>query len=439
MASPYAKSPAVPRSAPRGSSSRSPWAFALPVIAALVLGGLVLVFFVLPIVIRSRCIATAAARGVTLAIDHVDIGLGEVRLVQVSFALDGVSQLSAKATDAQVTLAKLTPVNATVHDLAITIDGPVDTLQAALDEWRANRARDPRASVTASGQKIAFAQGSLRWTKAFGQTATIDAPDVGGEIDAVGGAIHLTTEHLSLTPGSGSASAPAGATLGPWRTTLERDEDGTRTAVELDPVIHGGPSIVYVRSAAGAVSIKANIPRSPLSRIGLPPKALRLGSDPNVEAQIAFDETLSGTASLTASVTLSRAVFSGMPIDATLKLHATGDLAEGLDVKQGTLKAGPLSATVSGTVKLFPDGGRLALAWTARPVPCAELGKELAAQALGGLGSQLEAIAQDAGGIVGLRVAGEARASGLITLDSRDVSATNFTMTANETCGLALF
>jgi hypothetical protein len=405
-------------------------AVGLPILAAAVLGGLFLVFFVLPIVIRSRCVATAAERGVALTIDHVDIGLGEVRLVQVAFTLNGVPELSAKATDAQVTLAGLAPVTATVHGLAIAIDGPVDQVQAALDEWRANRARDVNPSG-AGGQKISFAQGSLTWTNAFGQTAKIDAPDVSGDVDVASGALHLTTERLSLTAKN--------ATLGPWRTTLERGADGTRTDIELDPVVHGGPSVLYLRSVAGAVSIKVNIPRSPMSRLGLPPKSLALGSDPNVEGQIAFEETLAGSATLTTSLVLSRAVFSGVPVDAALDLQAAGDVAKGLDVKHGTLKAGPLTASVSGTVKLFPDGARLALAWTARPVPCATVGKELAAQALGGIGVQLGKLAEDMGGVVGLRIGGEASASGLITLDSRDVSATNFTMTANETCGLALF
>jgi hypothetical protein len=203
--------------------------------------------------------------------------------------------------------------------------------------------------------------------------------------------------------------------------------------------VHGGPSILYLRSLAGAVSIKANVPRSPMSRLGLPPKSLRLGSDPNVEAQIAFDEAIGGAATLTATIGLSRVVFSGVPMEAALDLHAAGDVATGLDVKRGTLKIGPLSANVSGTVKLFADGARLALAWTAHPVPCASVGKQLATQALGGIGEQLGALAEGVGGIVGLRVAGEATASGLITLDSRDVNATSFTMTANETCGLALF
>jgi hypothetical protein len=98
-----------------------------------------------------------------------------------------------------------------------------------------------------------------------------------------------------------------------------------------------------------------------------------------------------------------------------------------------------LHATVTGTVKVFDDGLRLALAWRSTPVSCAQIGKEMATQALGQLGGQLGSIVGDLGGAIGVHVAGEAAASGLITLDSRDVSAASFTLTTNDTCGLALF
>jgi hypothetical protein len=394
----------------------------------------VFLFVVLPIMLRSRCISMAAARGVTLTIDHVDIGLGDVRLVKVGFSLGGVPQLAAHADDAQVTLSGLTPANAIVHGLAVSIDGPIDDVQRALDAWRAGRAASASGNES-TGQKVAFAQGHLTWTKAFGQNATIDSPDTGGELDALDGSLHLTMERVSLSTG--------GAALGPWRTTIERDKEGTRTDIELDPAVHGGPTVLYVKTAAGALSINARIPRSPMSRLGLPAKSMRLGSDPDVEAQLAFEETIAGAATLTTSIELTHAVFAGAPIDASLELRAVGDVVKGLDVKDGTLKAGPLTASVAGTIKLFDDGARLALAWTGRPVSCADVGKELATQALSGLGPQLGAIAQDVaqnvGGLVGLHVAGNAFAAGLITIDSRDVNATSFTMTSNETCGLALF
>jgi hypothetical protein len=122
-----------------------------------------------------------------------------------------------------------------------------------------------------------------------------------------------------------------------------------------------------------------------------------------------------------------------------LTVAASGDVTKGLDVKQGSFAAGPLKGSVTGTMKIFDDGARLALAWKSQGVPCSEIGKQMAAEALGQLGSQLGAIAGDVGNVIGLRVAGEASASGLITLDSRDLAATSFTMTSNQTCGIDLF
>jgi hypothetical protein len=73
-------------------------------------------------------------------------------------------------------------------------------------------------------------------------------------------------------------------------------------------------------------------------------------------------------------------------------------------------------------------------------VACADLAREMAAQETGPLGGPgLGTLAQNLGEAVGIRVAGEATASGLITLDSRDANAASFTMTTNQTCGLALF
>ncbi|HEY2516604.1 MAG TPA: hypothetical protein VGI39_37295 [Polyangiaceae bacterium] len=403
----------------------------LSAVTLLAVLGIVVVFVVLPVVVKARCISTAKERGITLTLDHVAIGLGEVRLVKIAFALDGVPQLTARADDAQVTLSGLTPADATVHGLSLTLDGAAEAVQKSLDAWRETQARATSAVDAAAQRKITVSHAHLTWLHAFGQTAVLESTEADGEADAGEGSLHLVADHTTLTAGH--------ATFGPWRTTLERSVQGTRTDVELDPVVPGGPSVVYVRTPAGAVSIRANVAKSPLSRIGIPAKSVGLATDADVEAQIALDEALNGTATMTAGVDLTRAVFSSVPVDLQLRLNAAGDVTKGMNVTQSALRAGPITASVTGTVQLFDDGARLALAWSTRPVPCTEVGKQLATQALGALGAQLGQLAVNAGGLAGLRVTGNALASGLITLDSRDVSAASFTMTGNETCGLALF
>ena len=403
----------------------------LSAVTLLAVLGIIVVFVVLPVVVKARCISTAKDRGVTLTLDHVAIGLGEVRLVKVAFTLDGVPQLTARADDAQVILSGLSPADATVHGLSLTLDGAAETVQKSIDAWREAQARATSAVDAAAQRKIAFNRAHITWLHAFGQTAVLESTEADGEADAGEGSLHLVADHTTLMAGH--------ATFGPWRTTLERSAQGTRTDVELDPVVPGGPSVVYVRTPAGAVSIRANVAKSPLSRIGIPAKSVGLAADADVEAQIAFDEALNGAATMTAGVDVTHAIFSGMPVDVQLRLNAAGDVVKGLNVTNSQMRAGPITAAVTGTMKVFDDGARLALSWSTRPMPCTEVGKQLATQALGALGAQLGQLAVNAGGLAGLRITGDALASGLITLDSRDVSTASFTMTGNQTCGLALF
>jgi hypothetical protein len=406
---------------------------ALVALAAVVVIGLVAALFAIPGIVRTKCIAAAADRGVILTIDSVSVGLGSVRLVKVGFKLDGVSQLTGTADSVDVALSGLTPTTANATALTIALDGAAEEVQTALDGWRAAQSKKvrPASGSGAAANKLSFGGARIVWTRAFGQTAKLEALDVQGQVDGGTNAVTFASEKVSVTAGR--------AVFGPWRASLERDAQGTRTHVELDPVVHGGPQATYVRDAAGVVSLKVSVPSSPLSRLGVPAKSVGLGSDPTVEGTLDLEEALTGATTLSTTLNLSKATFSGLPIDAKLQLAAAGDATRGLDVKKGDLVAGPLHATVTGTITLFADGARMALAWRSSPIPCATLAKQFAAQSFGPLGAQLGSLADQIGGVLGVKVTGEAMAAGLITLDSRDVAATSTTMTTNETCGLALF
>src|SRR5439155_1714407 len=83
-------------------------------------------------------------------------------------------------------------------------------------------------------------------------------------------------------------------------------------------------------------------------------------------------------------------------------------------VTRGALRVGPFHASVTGTMTLFPDGARLALAWHAQQLKCEEIAQNAAKDALGDLGAQLGAFAKQLGVA---KVTGEAHASGLLTID----------------------
>jgi hypothetical protein len=427
--------PLAPNRPPPRAAKRAPvrWLpFTLLAAALLAIAALLFVFGVLPLLLKQRCVAAAASQGITLTLDHVAIGVGEVRLIDATLALEGVPPLRATAENIQVALDGLTPGAATLNGVAVAIDGPIDEIQRALIAWNAAHARSTTAAGTSAAQPVTLTLGHLTWTRAFGAAAKIEMLDVGGDLDPAKGVCHLTSDKVTVTSGQGS--------FGPWGLAMDRDPQTARVDLELDPVVKGGPSALFVRDASGASSLKVNVASSPLSRLGIPAKTVGLASDSAVEGAIDFEEARTGAATLRGDVGITRAVFAGAPVNVKLALTAAGDTTKGLDVKQGTLTAGPLHATLSGTMKVFEDGVRLALAWRSTPVACADLAREMAAQETGPLGGPgLGTLAQNLGEAVGIRVAGEATASGLITLDSRDANAASFTMTTNQTCGLALF
>jgi hypothetical protein len=134
-----------------------------------------------------------------------------------------------------------------------------------------------------------------------------------------------------------------------------------------------------------------------------------------------------------------------------------GDGTSPLDMAAGALTVGPAKATLTGTVVLRDDGASANLAWRAAAIPCAQLmpktsqaAGDLAAQlgALGTvpppgakdlnvntLGAEIAALAQAAGLA---RVSGTMTASGTLIVDTADLGSAAFTVTAKNTCGIAL-
>ena len=400
---------------PRATSRVVGLAIAL-VMTALTVGAIVFVA-TLPSRMRAACVALAAQNGVVLGLDGVSVGWESVHLSKVTAKLDGVPQIAVSADAIDVTLSWLTPTESTATNVSIAIDGAPEDLQTAVDAWSAKvaktRAAAPAASRSEASNKVAFTGAKVAWTRAFGETARVDAQAAQGTLDPNKGTMSIGSDKVTVTAGR--------AAFGPWRVQLDRDATGTRTHVELDPVVHGGPQATYVRSPGGAVSLTANVPSSPLSRIGIPAKSVGLAGDATVEGTLDFEIAQSGASTLATKTTMTKAQFAGVPLDVAIDLSAAGDATKGLDVKQGSLVAGPLRAALSGTVKLFPDGARLALAWRTQPIACQALAKDLATSAFGDAGGALADMANALGAQVGVKLAGNASAAGLITLDSRDV------------------
>ena len=441
----------TPPRSPAHAPSRRGLAIALGVALAVtaVVGAALLL---LPTYVKRRAVDEAAARGVALTVDDARIGVGVVHLTGVGFRVGVVPQVSGTAGEVDVELVSLAPRTIAARDVALVVDGAFEEVSAATEAWLDSLADGPGSTVEA----LHVQSGRLSWTRAFGMTATVDASGLTGESDARGTAVRVVAEstRVSLNP-----SSPA---LGPWRVTFERDATTARARVDLDPAIRDGASALWVESrGTGATSLKVGIPRSPLARLGIPPAAIALaplapvasaaagGAATEVEAAIDLERPTPRKATLDAKISLHGARLGGapVPVDVALDLGATGDPEGPLDVTRGAMVVGPFKATVGGTVRLFPDGARVALAWKTAPIACAALARQVAAQSAASVGlpvppgsaeiaARLGTLAEDLGLA---RVTGEAHAAGLITVDTRNVEGSQVTVTQKSTCGVTIF
>ncbi len=422
-------------------------------------------FLLFPRYVKHLCIAAAAEAGIALEVERASLAPGVVDLNGVAFRVGAVPQMSGTAAGVSVTLDGLAPRSARARDVVIAIDGPFDEVSESLDAWLAARAASgPGASPTTSAlEGVSLGSGQLTWTRAFGQTAMIDARGLTAMSDGRGETLRAVAETTSVS------SRPGGPTFGPWRVTLEREGTTERTRIDFDPAIRDGASALWVKTGIaragsasatepGATSLKIAVPRSPLARLGVPAASLGLPAETQVEGAVDLERATKTHATLMVHVVLYAARLGGapVPVDVRIDLSAAGDPEKALDVSRGAITVGPLRATATGTVHLYPDGARLALAWKSTPIPCASLAAQLAGQTpLGALGAELaselgagqlgvgaaagvNALAQGLG-LPRAKVTGEAHAAGLVTVDTRNLAETTVSMTSSDTCGLTIF
>ena len=434
---------------------------------------------VLPGYVRSRAIAVAAAQGLTLTIDDVSVGFGSARLMGVIVTSPEVPGMKATASELHVETAGFEPKLLTVRGAVLEIDGPLGDVVASADRWHASHQPSsgaPSAPAPGDWMKVSVPFVRVAWTHAFAGDGRIDVPDGAAEIvpkasPRLGDEYHFTSEKVTVHAGA--------AVLGPWRVDLDREVNGARLRVALDPPVPDGPNLLFVHPTAGEETLDVNIQRSPVFRLGVPPAlASMLPVAPQqVSAKVHYASLGVARAEGTFEVTLFgvKVAPSPNPVDVKLSGGFAGDPRAPLDLKDGTLAAGPIQAVVAGTLTLADGAVGANLGWKANPVPCSKFVKsssginaaDLAALggALGGLGDLGGALGGGQGdpgadmgaglggglgdlGSLGMalgamagpsHVSGTLSASGTIVLDASDPSKSSFATKVKNSCGLSLF
>ncbi len=399
--------------------------------------GVATVDLAVPWFLRRACIDDAAARGISLKIDSVDVKLTGFVLGGVEATASGLPGVRLTAPNFEVQMSGLSPQRVSATGAELTISGTWSAVATEFERWLATQGGaqgGPGGQGTASSMPRSLVVDGSRvvWQGLAGDGASVQA--AGLHLDASWQddrpTWHTTSDLVTV-------SVPHGS-LGPWRVDIDRSPGASRVRLALDPGVPDSSSIVVLGDDKATASVDVAIPRSPISRLGIAPSLLGLaGTDLQLAAAAHFVALgPRTTASSTGGIYGIRTAGLPRPIDVAWEGAASGDTGGALDVKQAKIAVGPLTGTARGTLKEFDDGFRLDLAWNAGPVPCAAFDAPIDEGRQFDLGYELRQLAQ---GIGIAKVSGTVSAHATLAFDSRDLGGTAVAFAPDVSCKVALF
>lgn len=420
---------------------------------------LIVAWMFAPAIARAWIVTGAAARGIVVTIDRVDVSRKAIRLLDVHAESAELAGASVRAGTLVIGLRWLVPDSISIDDAEVTFDGSYGSVATRIAEFRAKHGAqlvEPFAGI----QKIEVTSGRVDWknvigsgTSALVENITVDVTKTAAR--ALGDDYHLSAPLFTMRI--------AGAPAGPWQLDVDRQGILVRSVLKFDPSGSYPASITRTAGDDGSVSLSLSIPATTLADLHIPSIVLAGagGDHTRFEAHgevtiVAVQTTTTragdapgdagkadagkgdagkgdagardagsadgGAASLLAAVT-SRSVSghvivaaggisvfpSGPLVDISLDLPLAGDAAgpipiAGLlsfaaaDPTGGGSKAAA-SAPVKGILDVTGPAVRIELAGQTGPIPCAK-----SAPAGGGAapvaGTSAVALAKDANGVV---------------------------------------
>lgn len=433
------KDPVPRRRRAAAGSGRTAATRAVLVILALGVAGAAAAAYWLPRWVRQQFIEAAAAHGITLTIDDAKIEQGGFRLLGLHATAEDLPGASASAPEVDVETSGLRPTRLTVRGADIEVSGAWSPAENALARWRASPQGGQGGDFVPPS--IVVEDSLIVWKGAVGDAGRVDAAGLHLDVTRRGDEteLHARSDNVTLT-------VPGGV-LGPWRVDVDHAPDGaapagpllSRIHVALDPQVPDSSTVLVVGDGTRTTQVDVTIPRTPPARIGIPPQLLGVhGKDLQVEASVHYTNLGPGHAEATARGAMHAIEVTGLPrpIEVVFDGTASGDASDGLDVKKAQLAVGPLLGTVTGTLRTFDQGFRLALAWSAGPVPCNAFDAQIDEETPFDIAYQLRKLAE-ATGLT--KVSGQVSAHASATIDSRDVGATHVEFVPVATCQVALF
>jgi serine/threonine-protein kinase len=341
-----------------------------------------------PALVRAWVITGAAARGVVVTIESVDVSRRSVRLSGVHAESADLPGATMRAGTIFIGLSWLVPENITIDDAEVSLDLPYSTLSTRVDRYRARHG----ASIThvlAGIHMIEVTSGRIDWKNLIGsgtsarlENVTLDVTK--NSIRALGDDYHLSAPLFTMVL--------AGAPAGPWQLDVDRQGILVRSVLRFDPSGTYPASVTRTAGDDGSVSVALSVPPTALADLHVPAAVFngvatartRIEAHGDVNVVAVQQKAATASRSVSGHIILaagSHDVFpSGPLVDQSLDLPFVGDTARPIAVN-GVLAVAPAdpksggsaavtSAIVTGNLDLSGVATAMDLAGTTGPLPC---------------------------------------------------------------------
>jgi hypothetical protein len=321
--------------------------------------GLFVLVVMSPELVRRRVIEAAAADGLTVAIDSVDISLKGMRveLKNVNVTNASLPGCSVHADVAVATLDGLAVSSVTLHNANIALDGTAPGVADAFTKWSAAH---PDLHVLGGSPRFQIGNGRILWTGVLGPGTKAEGSGVVGDIARAQGrplGADATFTFPALT-----LETPAGI-IGPWRFEHSIEASATKTKVQLDPGAPGGPGFTITTAPGAPTVVDGKFSRARLGSVGLPFALLGQKPDDPTKLDLTLhaeltDQKLSGNVRIGL---VEMRVGTLTPVDGAISGRFSGGRDGPIGIEEGLLTLGAYSAPLGGAITAGPDAFRLQL------------------------------------------------------------------------------
>jgi serine/threonine protein kinase len=322
---------------------------------------LIVAWMFAPAIARAWLVTGAAARGIVVTIDRVDVSRKAIRLLDVHAESAELPGAGMRAGTLVIGLRWLVPDSISIDDAEVTFDGSYGSVATRIAEYRAKHGAqlvEPFAGI----QKIEVTSGRVDWknvigggTSALVENITVDVTKNAAR--ALGDDYHLTAPLFTMRI--------AGAPAGPWQLDVDRQGILVRSVLRFDPSGSYPASITRTAGDDGSVSLTLSIPATTLADLHIPSIVLGAAGGDHTRFEAHGEVTI-----VAVQTTTTRA--GDAPADAGNADASRGDAGKG-DAGSSDAgpadggSAGPLAAVTSrsvsghvvlaaGGVSVFPSG-----------------------------------------------------------------------------------